>query len=295
LGEAAALLTAVAWAVAVILFRRSGERVHPLGLNFFKSTLAAVLFVPTIYFAGGTLLSAAPRRDYLVLLASGALGIGVGDTFFFFSLNSLGAGRIAIVECLYSPFVIGLAALWLGERLSGLQAIGASLVLSAVFAVAREGRRAPDERRSILRGVLFGALGLAAMAVGIVMVKPLLERSPILWVTEIRLFGGIAALAIMLALHPARRAILGLDPLSPSAGAIRSGRSSDRTCRCSLVSGMKLAPLRGGGAQPDEQHLHSRLRGALPARADHANAARGHRARIRGCAPGDARLSGSAQ
>ena len=92
----------------------------------------------------------------------------MGDTFFFFSLNSLGAGRIAIVECLYSPFVIGLAALWLGERLSACRLIGASSSPLGRLRRGAEGRRAPDERRSILRGVLFGALGLAAMAVGIV-------------------------------------------------------------------------------------------------------------------------------
>jgi drug/metabolite transporter (DMT)-like permease len=243
LGEVAALLTAVAWAVAVILFRRSGEHVHPLGLNLFKSALAGVLFVPTIYLTGEALPLATSARDYAVLLVSGVLGIGVGDTLFFFALNSLGAGLIAIVDCLYSPFVIALSTLWLGERLTGLQAVGAVLIVSAVLAVAREGRRVPGERHHILRGLTFGVLALAAMAVGIVMVKPLLERSSILWVTEVRLVGGILSLAGVLALHPARRAIL------------RSVRSRQRwryTLSGSFVgsyvsmflwlAGMKLAP-----------------------------------------------------
>ncbi len=46
------------------------------------------------------------------------------------------------------------------------------------------------------------------MAVGIVMIKPLLERSPLLWATEIRVIGGVAALAVILLFHKQRRVIL---------------------------------------------------------------------------------------
>jgi drug/metabolite transporter (DMT)-like permease len=208
-GEVLSLLAAVAWAFAVILFRRSGEHVHPLGLGLFKNVLAAACFLATIPLAGETLFRSAPAGDYALLLASGALGIGLGDTLFFLALNTLGAGRVAIVDCLYSPFIIGLSMLWLGERLTLAQAAGAVMVLSAVLAITTEGWAAPAERTAVARGVLWGALALACMAVGIVGIKPLLERSPLLWVTEIRLFGGIALLAVVLALHPGRRAIIG--------------------------------------------------------------------------------------
>ena len=42
-GEAMALLSAIVWALAVILFKKSGEVVHPVGLNLSKNALAAVL------------------------------------------------------------------------------------------------------------------------------------------------------------------------------------------------------------------------------------------------------------
>jgi drug/metabolite transporter (DMT)-like permease len=207
-GEVLSLFAAVAWAVAVILFRRSGEHVHPLGLGLFKNVLAAACFLGTIPLAGETLFHPAPWGDYALLLASGALGIGLGDTLFFLALNALGAGRVAVVDCLYSPFVIGLSMLWLGETLTLAQAAGTIMILSAVVAVTREGWSAPAERVAVARGVLWGALALASMAVGIVGIKPLLERSPLLWVTEIRLVGGIAFLAVVLALHPGRRAVV---------------------------------------------------------------------------------------
>ncbi|MFN8177502.1 MAG: DMT family transporter [bacterium] len=242
-GEVLSLLSAVAWAVAVILFRRSGEHVHPLGLSMFKNVLAVVCILATMPLVGATLIRSAPAHDYATLLVSGVLGIAVGDTLFFLALNSLGAGRIAIVDCLYSPFVIGLSMLWLGERLTLAKAAGAVLILSAVVAVTREKRSAPAERAGLLRGVLWGTLALAAMAVGIVMVKPLLERSPLLWVTEIRLVGGIAGLAIVLALHPGRRAILG-TVRSPQRWRYTVSGSFVGTYVAMLfwLGGMKLAP-----------------------------------------------------
>jgi drug/metabolite transporter (DMT)-like permease len=141
------------------------------------------------------------------LLASGALGIGLGDTFFFKSLNLLGAGLTAIVDCLYSPFIIGLSLLFLAERLSALQVVGAALVVAAVLAASLEWRPGLISRRDLALGILYGVLGLASMAVGIVAIKPLLERSPLLWATEVRVVGGIAVLAVILLFHPRRRAI----------------------------------------------------------------------------------------
>lgn len=208
LGEGLSLLSAVLWAVAVILFRKSGEKVHPLALNMFKNTLAFVLLLPTIWLFGETLIRPVPSSAYILLLLSGVIGIGLGDTLFFTSLNLLGAGLTGIVICLYSPFIIMLSVLWLGESLALLQVIGAFLIISAVLIATIEKR---DERISnsrLLLGILSGVFSSACMAVGIVMIKPLLERSPLLWLTEVRLVGGSVALVLILLLHPRRRRIV---------------------------------------------------------------------------------------
>jgi drug/metabolite transporter (DMT)-like permease len=208
LGEAFALATAIAWAFAVILFKKSGETVHPIGLNLFKDLFALVLFVPTMWLFGETLWRDAPAGEYLLLLVSGALGIGLGDTFFFKCLNLLGAGLTAIVDCLYSPFIIGMSMIFLAERLSLVQGAGVALVVAAVLAGSLEWRTGLISRRDLAVGILYGILGLAAMAVGIVMIKPLLERSPLFWATEVRVVGGVAALAVILLFHRRRGAIV---------------------------------------------------------------------------------------
>jgi drug/metabolite transporter (DMT)-like permease len=208
LGEAAALSVAIIWAFAVILFRKSGEVVHPVALNLFKNTLALVLMLPTMWLLGETVFRSAPAGDYLLLLASGVLGIGIADTLFFMSLNLLGAGFSAIVSCLYSPFIIGLSVLWLGESLTAVQVIGVAMIVSAVLSATRQTGSAGIGGRNLGLGILWGILGLATMAVGIVMIKPLLNRSPLLWATEVRLFAGCATLGLGLGLYPKRGRVL---------------------------------------------------------------------------------------
>ena len=208
LGETLALMAAVVWALAVVCFKKSGEFVHPIGLNVFKNVLAAVLFVPTAWIFGETLLRQVPGEEYVMFLVSGALGIGISDTLFFKSLNVLGAGRSAIVDCLYSPSIIGLSLIWLGESLGVWEIVGVIMIVSAVLSILVEHQSVPAERSHVILGVLWGVLAMVTMAVGIVMIKPLLERSPLIWATEIRLLGGLAVLAVALFLHPARLVIM---------------------------------------------------------------------------------------
>lgn len=208
LGESFALTTAIFWAFAVILFRRSGEVVHPIGLNLFKCVLAGVLLIPTAWLFGESVFRAAPLSDHLMLLASGALGIGVADTLFFHSLNRLGASLTAIVVCLYSPSIIAMSMIWLGEKLSVLELIGAALIVSAVLAITIEKRPNLEDRKRVYYGVLWGTLGTFANAIGIVMIKPLLTNSPLFWATEMRLVGGLLVLLVVLVFLPNRGQIV---------------------------------------------------------------------------------------
>ena len=208
LGQIFAILTAISWAFAVILFKKSGETVHPVALNFFKNLLAMVLLVPTIFLFGEPVRNLFTVDEYALLLLSGALGIGIADTLFFKSLNLLGAGLSAIVDCMYSPSIIILAFLWLGETLSVLQIIGIVIIVSAVLTISKMGNGKIITRHDLISGILLGILAMATMAVGIVIVKPILDRSPILWLTEVRLMGGIIILIFVLLFHPGRRKII---------------------------------------------------------------------------------------
>lgn len=204
-GEILSLSTAIFWALAVILFKKTGETVSPLSLNLFKNVLAIVLFVPTLLLLGIEFFPDVPRSHYLILMLSGIIGIGITDTLYFKSLNLLGAGLMSIVSCLYSPSVIALSAIFLGERLNLMQLIGVILILSAVLSTAFDRRRERIGAFNLVLGILLGALSMIGNAAGIILMKPILDQTPVLWVTMIRLFGAIIVLVPAFLLHSRRR------------------------------------------------------------------------------------------
>lgn len=211
-GEWLALTSGFIWAVSVILFRVLGRKILPLSLNLFKNIFAALLIVPTMAALGTPFLPDLAPADYALFLLSGLIGIGISDTLFLKSLNILGASRTAIVDCLYSPFVIGLSFMFLGESMSASQIFGVVLIISAVLTVTRNGGEGPETRRHLVLGVVLGILAMFFVAVGIVMVKPALGRVPFLWAVLFRLIGGAGSLGIFISFHPRRRAIL--EPLT---------------------------------------------------------------------------------
>jgi drug/metabolite transporter (DMT)-like permease len=207
-GQFCALLTAVIWALAVIMFRKSGETAHPIALNLFKDIFGLLLLLATGWILGREINPKATGQDYLLLCLSGALGIGISDTLFFKSLNLLGAGLSAIVDCLYSPFIIGMSMLWLGERLHWVQVVGVLMIVSAVFVATFEKNGGTITRHNLIWGIIYGILSMLTVALGIIIIKPLLAYSPLIWVTEMRLAAGAVVLLVLLLFRADRRKIL---------------------------------------------------------------------------------------
>jgi len=206
-GEWLALASAVVWAVAVILFRISGFNLHPLGINLGKNLFALFLILVTTLVSGASFWPAASLKSTLLLLLSGFLGIAVSDTLFLWTLRLIGASLTAIVDCVYAPFVIGLSYLFLGERLTWIQLLGVVLIVSAVITISArdsDNGRGPLTRKNLILGIILGVLAMAFVAVGIVIIKPILKDIPVAWATGVRLAGGILPL-LFLPFHPARR------------------------------------------------------------------------------------------
>jgi drug/metabolite transporter (DMT)-like permease len=208
MGELFALISAVTWAAAVILLSRSGAHVRPFPLNLFRVTVGSALLLPTLVVSGGSLWRPAPLADYLILVASGVIAIAVSDTLFHMCLNRVGAGVTALVDCLYSPLVAVLAFFFIGERISPGQIVGMLLVLASIVVASRLQVPLGAHRRDLLKGIGLGVLAMLTLAVGIVMAKPVLDRSPVVWATTVRQLGALVVLAAVTLVMPDRRLVL---------------------------------------------------------------------------------------
>lgn len=207
LGELLSIAAAATWALGVILYRRLGVTLSPLGLNLLKNALVAVLMLPTLLVVHGLAWPGLALSSWLIALLSGAIGIALADTLYFKALNELGAGRMGVIGNLFSPFVIVLSFVFLDERLAWLQVLGFVLVMAGVMIVERPERHAAGPKSGLGRGVLIGAAAVFCNAAAIVMVKPVLETEPFFWVAFIRLLGGLGALLGIYLHRPERIAL----------------------------------------------------------------------------------------
>ncbi|MGF1568452.1 MAG: DMT family transporter [Nodosilinea sp.] len=193
-GELAALVAACLWAVATVIFGRLGQHLSPLVLNLTKGAIAILLLVATLV-VGQRQPAGVDRLVMGLLLASGLIGIGLGDTVYFAALNHLGPRRALLLETLATPMAALIALGFLGEALSAKAWLGITLTLLGVLGVISE--RVP-ERGGVppspgYRGVLYGVLAALGQATGVVLSRAALAETTVdpLWSSLLRLVGGI--------------------------------------------------------------------------------------------------------
>ena len=199
-GELFAISSALVWALAVILFRRSGETLPAFELNLFKNFFGLILLIPTILLVNGFTLPGYSLTELFLVFLSGLLGIAVADTWYLKALNMMGASRTGIVSSLFSPFVIFLSAVFLGERLVSWQWLGFMLVMSGVLLVTWRSHRSVVDTADVKKGAMYGVGAVFMMAAGVVMVKEILETQPFLWTVELRIVGGICGMLVYMLL-----------------------------------------------------------------------------------------------
>jgi len=198
-GEFFALASALGWAISVILLRHSGYSLPAFELNLFKMVLAFVLFLPTLLVVDGWVLPGYSGQELALVLVSGFLGIAVADTWYLRALNLMGASRTGIVASLLSPFVIMLSVIFLGESLLGWQILGFSLVMAGILLVTWRRARSKIEPEQVGKGIIYALGSVFFMAVGVVMVKEILEVRPFIWTVELRLLGGLTGMLAYIA------------------------------------------------------------------------------------------------
>ena len=215
MGEICSLLSAIFWALAIIIFKKIGDHVSPMVINPVKSIIGLLLFMLTCLIMGVPLIPDAQfsNSDLLILSISGIIGIGIADIIFLHSLNILGAGISAIVDTVYSPFVILFAFIILGESLTSTQLLGGALIIGAVLYASTKIQNIPVNRKRFKQGVFYGVGSIAMMALGIVMIKPILNTVSEniglqLWIAGYRLVSGVLVSGSIMLIANRRQNIL---------------------------------------------------------------------------------------
>lgn len=230
-GESAGVAASFTWAVSSLVYSRIPAPAD--AINLYKNTVASVLFVLTL--AGRALLEGrgipVPGSTPLILLfLSGFLGIFVGDSFYFRSLQILGARRGLVLTTLAPPFGGFLGWIVFGQTLSGLASVGMALTLVGIGTVVSdpslEGDAPGHANGSRARGVVYGFLGALCQAGQFALSTMAMERgvdpleASTLRLLSAALLGAVAGLATG-RLGQWRRAVLtrSIAPRLAAAGA----------------------------------------------------------------------------
>ena len=166
IGIAAALGSAASWACATVVFDRLGKLMPAAGMTFFKGLFSLVLMVVLVLGSGG--FDHVSLHDFIFLALSGIVGISIGDTLFFRSLQDLGAKVQVLYFMLGQVVTMVLSFLMLGEVLSVREYIGATILLCGIMVVTI-GKQ--EDHPNKVRGILGGFASILCFSLSSIMVK----------------------------------------------------------------------------------------------------------------------------
>lgn len=176
--ELAALGAAVCWALTGIISAGPAGHLGAPAFNRLRQIFVTAMLALYVLATGAWReLDAANAWP---LLASGLIGIFIGDTLLFATLNRVGPRRSGILFALNAPIAALLGWLALGETLSAKAVFGIALIVAGVLLAILFGkRRSQLHQWETVKGPLWigVALGLGAatgQAIGSIIARPVM-------------------------------------------------------------------------------------------------------------------------
>ncbi len=188
MGDLYAVITAICWSSAVILFDISTKNFTAIQLNVLKNFIGVFGFILTIIF----LSIPSPnfsQQDILTLALSGVLGILIADGLFLESLRRLGSGISAVVSTIYTPTVFIIAFILFGETIKSQSYIGGALVLGGITISVFQLPKAV-KKKDLYVGILFGIMANILTAYSVLIVKPIMKNNSVVYVALYRFSVG---------------------------------------------------------------------------------------------------------
>ena len=140
IGILSAFGAATSWTYACFIWRSQTQKYKSRDINLIKNIIAFVFFIPAfINFSSATEL-----KYTFTLLFSGIIGIGLGDTFYLKSLQTIGTRKTLSIETL-SPILAALSGeIFINEHLPTKSWIGIIIVSISLFIILKQGNDFKD-------------------------------------------------------------------------------------------------------------------------------------------------------
>ena len=185
----------VSWTYACSIWRKQTNIYKPIEINFLKNIIAFIIFSPVILFFNYS-------TDYkysLILLLSGIIGIGLGDTFYLKSLNLIGTRKTLSIEAL-SPLIAAITGtLFIDDHLNINDWMGIVIVTGALVKIIRKKNYLLDKDSKLVKNnnsldkYIYAFLSVLCAVIAALLSRFVLLESDLtpIFTTEIRLLGSI--------------------------------------------------------------------------------------------------------
>ena len=219
-GEFSMLCAALCWSTAVIIFKSASKTISPLLIVALKNTIALFAFLILFYFVDIPLwYNNLNYSDYIKIIISGCLGMGIGDALFIYALSQIGANRVAIINCFEPAVIYFFSIFMLGTLLTIQQLIGFSVVMISILIITYEKDFDDIDPKKKRKGLIIQLCAVLLSSFGIVLIKPVLSKINNdvyiqIWITAFRLFPGFILAWLMFFLQ--KNSLILLQPLKQS-------------------------------------------------------------------------------
>ncbi len=174
-----ALTAAFAWSLASLISVDIARKLGSIAFNRIRLIIVTIMLVSYTYFTKGW---GSINVNFLTaIILSGFIGVFLGDTLLFIALKTIGPRRNNILFALAAPFTVILNIFVLKQQMSIEEIIGCFLVFVGVIVAIIYGTSKNNLHRwekiegSINIGIIVGILAALCQAVGIIIMKPILD------------------------------------------------------------------------------------------------------------------------
>ncbi len=194
IGILSAFGAAASWTYACFIWRSQTQKYKTIDINLIKNIIAFLVFTPAFINISPT----SELKNIFILLVSGIIGIGLGDTFYLKSLQTIGTRKTLSVETL-SPLMAAFSGeIFINEDLTIKSWVGVIIVSISLFIILKKGNDFKDENSPFSEKNNFKIFAFPFLSVLCAVIGGLFSRmvflqsnlSPFI-TTEIRLLGAI--------------------------------------------------------------------------------------------------------